>query len=190
MDFMRSRAHTNHPSIRLEIGLDIEKTTEVSYNRLMVQTFKSFKKQSGKDEKANFTTSECMLTKNEWPILANSVSMKRESISQFLSMYREKLLHSNKNREDSAQFESSDDEEQNIKDEPSLNQEMEFKFALGDLVLVKDHNDIWYKAKIMNVNEREKEFTIHFIGWNKRHDRILKFNTNDVAPLSVKSEPM
>ena len=57
MDFMRSRAHTNHPSIRLEIGLDIEKTTEVSYNRLMVQTFKSFKKQSGKDEKANFKPS-------------------------------------------------------------------------------------------------------------------------------------
>ena len=71
---MGQRAHTNPPSIRLEISLDTEKTTEVSYNRLMVQTFKSFKKQSAKDEKANFTTNECTLTKNEWPILANSVS--------------------------------------------------------------------------------------------------------------------
>jgi hypothetical protein len=189
MNFMGRKANTNPPSIRLEISIDTAKTTEVSYNRLMVQTFKTFKKQSEKDEKANFTTSECTLTKNEWPILVNSVSMKRENINDLLSIYSEKLLHFNKNRENSARFESSDDEEQTIKNELLLSQKIEFKFASGDLVLVKDNN-FWYKAKIMNVNEREKKFTVHFVGWNKRYDRILRFDTNDVEPLSIKSEPM
>ena len=120
VDVKKKKARLIPPSIRLELNLeppDSEKFTEFNYNKLILKTFKCFKKQAKKDKKVNVNTTECTLTNDDLSILEGSVSVKRENINDFLSMYRKKLILSKELDDDERINGNNGDELQKLEDD-------------------------------------------------------------------------
>jgi hypothetical protein len=120
VDVKKKKARLIPPSIRLELNLeppDSEKFTEFNYNKLILKTFKCFKKQAKKDKKAHVNTTECTLTNEDLSLLEGSVSIKRENINDFLSMYRKKLILSKELDDDERINGNNGDELQKLDDD-------------------------------------------------------------------------
>ena len=121
VDAKKKKARLVPPSIRLELTIeppDSQKFTEYNYNKLILKTFKFFKKQSKKEKKAAVvaastgsasTSDECVLRKRDLPMLESDISVKKESIGELLSMYRKKIILS-KELDDDERINGHDDE--------------------------------------------------------------------------------
>ena len=134
VDVKKKKARLIPPSIRLELNLeppDSEKFTEFNYNKLILKTFKCFKKQAKKDKKTNVNTTECSLTNDDLSILEGSVSIKRENINDFLSMYRKKLILS-KELDDDERINGNNGDELQKLDDDQLDEENSRSCDLDD----------------------------------------------------------
>ena len=101
VDAKKKKTRVIPPSIRLELTIeppDSEKFTEFNYNKLILKTFKCFKKQSRKDSKkekkegATALASECLIRKSDLSILESQACIKKACINEFLSMYHKKII--------------------------------------------------------------------------------------------------
>jgi len=59
---------------------------------------------------------------------------------------------------------------------------------IGDQVEAQEKN-IWYRAKVTEVYKSVSKFRIHYLGWNKKWDKTVPFDTNIVQWPLVKTEP-
>jgi hypothetical protein len=136
VDAKKKKARLVPPSIRLELTIeppDSEKSTEYNYNKLILKAFKSFKKQAKKEKKStsDANKNECTLTKNDLPILESNVSIKKENISEFLSMYRKKIILS-KELDDDERINGNQGEELHKLDDDNLDEENSRSCDLDD----------------------------------------------------------
>ena len=52
------------------------------------------------------------------------------------------------------------------------------KWKEGILVEAKDESGNWYKSRIIDIDEEEKQIKVHFLGWNSRYDLFVLLCAN------------
>lgn len=66
------------------------------------------------------------------------------------------------------------------KEEPTSSSSSQSAWKIGDLVEAKDASDNWYKSRLVDIDEEEKQIKVHFLGWNSRYDQWFDMNGDDV----------
>eukprot|EP00118_Oscarella_pearsei_P020541 m.223360 g.223360 ORF g.223360 m.223360 type:complete len:678 (+) comp39981_c1_seq38:54-2087(+) len=65
---------------------------------------------------------------------------------------------------------------------------LDVKLEAGGRVEAQDSFRNWYPARIVEVDEEDKEVQIHFEGWNQRHDEWLPFDSDRLRSTSLDAE--
>jgi hypothetical protein len=78
------------------------------------------------------------------------------------------------------------EEENEYTDDEEEQAASESTYSVGDLVEAKDlkkNADIWYPAKVIEVQSDTKKVKIHFVGWNARYDSFYPIQFDVLRPV-------
>ena len=95
----------------------------------------------------------------------------------------------NKNRKNSLESEPTKEEpkatennKNNKKSKTKKNEpeNIKPKWKEGIIVEAKDESGNWYKSRIIDIDEEDKQVKVHFLGWNSRYDQWFDMDGDDL----------
>jgi hypothetical protein len=133
-----------------------------------------------KKEREHIEAAPAKKLKNETKTAATASQLKRIEFDTNLEIIDEE--HEPSTSQD-ADDEGGEEEDQNDGEEQMASN---FPYSVGDLVEAKDlkkNADIWYPAKVIDVDIDTKKVKIHFMGWNSRYDSFYPVKFDVLRPV-------
>lgn len=68
------------------------------------------------------------------------------------------------------------------------NKSEKMEFIPGSMLEARDFNNEWFSAKIVEVDQEDREVLVHFQNWSSRYDEWISMESARLRPVTVAQE--
>jgi hypothetical protein len=145
-------------------------------------------KQKSKQNNTNISTNKEIAETNESSNNAKRTSKSSRSISETSESKNNEKEFSRKNSINETLELKEPSDKKEIVPIKELENSIKSKWNVGMLVEAKDASGKWYKSRIVEIDEEEKQVKVHYLGWNSRYDQWFNTEGEELKPVLISNQ--